>query len=215
MGQSDCRYYLDMPPDVEKEVRFLLRQTSNLWNCIIAHVGDTLLEISRSPDGEDVRTKINILVESAFNILIIGKDVEPGFTLSPYWKKQLRNVRSLPEEVMKARLYDMVESYCYAQRKYAEGVDWPSVPGLKKEGSTETFCIPPKMWKVLDGDLVVITVGDKVITVKAKDISSLKSNLDIETYSLTLTKKRPARIKDSRVEKGLKKKPFYLTLSQR
>ncbi len=215
MGQSDCRYYLDMAPDVEKEVRFLLRQTSNLWNCIISHIGDVLLEVSRSYDADDARTKIKILTDSAFDILILGKNTEPGFTLAPFWKKQLRHVRSLPDEVMQARLRDMVESYCYAQRKFAEGVDWPSVPGLKKEGSTETFCIPPGMWKIVDGDRVVITIGEKVVTVKAAGVSSLVGSPGLDESSLTLTKKRPARIKDARVEKGLKKKPFYLTLSQR
>lgn len=211
MHSVERRFYVDLPESTQKGVRFFLRQTTMLWNCLVAHIGQDVLEITRShQDSEQTMTFIKDMVNSAYRILILGEDLGISFTMAPHWKRQIKYIRKLPRDVMDNRVNDLIDTYCYAHKKHVEGEEYPYFPRLKECGSTETMRFNPCSWEN-KGNEVTLKLKGGPLTITIPGFDKVEPGM----YQLTFTKKRPARTREAICTNGVKETSLYVTLSVR
>ena len=209
MDSVKNRFYVDLNESAEKEIRLLLSHTTNLWNCLVYHIGDAVLEIARSSkDAAVVIPQIRNTVTAAYRILVLEEDLGIPFQLSDVWKQRMRAVRELPGEVAVNRMEDLIQAYIYVHKKYGDGREYPYAPSLKQRGSTRTIRFLEKDWSV-SGDMVELDLDGKKISFRVKGISGVEKG----RCSLTITKKRPARMKDFVPDDGCKATSFHISLS--
>lgn len=209
MDSVKNRFYVDLDEVAEKEIRLLLSHTTNLWNCLVYHIGDAVLEIARSSkDSSVVVPQIRTTIEAAYRILVLDEDLGIPFTMTDVWKHRMRMVRELPGDVAVNRMEDLIQAYIYVHRKFGDGTDYPYAPSLKQRGSTRTIRFLEKDWSKT-GDRVEVSLGDKKINFHVKGIG----NIEKGHSSLTITKKRPARMKDFLPEDGSKATSFHISIS--
>lgn len=209
MDSVKNRFYVDLDESTEKEIRLLLNHTTNLWNCLVYHIGDTILEIARSSkDSDVVIPQIRNTIQAAYRILVLEEDLGIPFEVADSWKQRMRQVRGQLGDIALSRMEDLIQAYIYVHKKYGDGTEYPYAPSLKQRGSTRTIRFLEKDWSKT-GDTIELNLDGKKISFQVKGIA----DIDKGTSSLTITKKRPARMKDFPPEDGSKATSFHISLS--
>lgn len=211
MSATPSRFYVELDEKSKKDVRFLLRQTTNLWNCMVTHIGESVLETIRSQDNvssEAIMGSVDELVHIAYRILILGQDLGVDFRINDYWHQRVAYIRKIPRSVQENRIHDLIQSYRYAHFKYMMGSPYPYVPGIKIAGSTETARFNAGQWR-LDGNMITITYGQQEVSFKVRNAALIPTS----SCKMTLTKKRPGRIKPTHGEEDHKSTSFYVTFT--
>lgn len=211
MTSTPSRFYVELDEKAKNDVRFILRQTTNLWNIIVTHIGESVLETIRTENNlstEAIMANVEELVHIAFRILILGHDLGINFRLDDYWKQRVAFIRRISKGVQENRLYDLVQSYRHAHTKYLAGSPYPYVPGMKIAGSTETARFEPDEWR-LEGNMIHISSGHLDISFKVRNSALIPKG----KCRMTLTKKRPGRMKNMAGEPEHKSTSFYVSFT--
>lgn len=208
-NQVSNRFYIDPPQQEREKIKFALRQATNLWNCLVSHIGDEVTSIARSKgDSESIEKMIHDIVMMAYKYLILGEDVGIDFPVTDSWRSRIKYIKKLPETVCHSRMLDLIQAYIYVHRKYSADIDYPYAPKCKIKGSTETMRFT---WPNF-------TIDNGITTLLMVDGSSMRFNIDgIERIekkpvSITVTKKRASRSKSIEIDAGKTRSQFFVSL---
>ena len=210
--QVSNRFYIDPPQAERDKIKFALRQATNLWNCLVSHVGDEVIAIARTNgDSATIEKMIHDIVMMAYNYLILGEDVGVDFPVDDSWCNRIRYIRRLPPAVRYNRVMDLIQSYIYVHRKHVAGIDYPYYPKMKVKGSTETmrFCWPD----------FAIENGRATLLMACNEPSAINFNiegierLEKKPISITVTKKRASRSKNIQISEGETRSQFFVSLA--
>lgn len=209
MDSVKNRFYVALDSRDMKEIRGLLRQTTNLWNCLVYHVGEAVLEVARSSkDTAAILPQIDTMVKDAYRILILEEDLGIPFEHTEDWKIRVKQIRELPTGVAMNRVDDLVQAYRYAHTKYGDGTEYPYAPSTKVRGSTQTARFSPKDWSK-NGDIVKLNLGDRFLIFPVEGIGEVEDG----KFSLTITKKRLSRTRAQEITNGIEATSLYISLS--
>lgn len=206
------RFYAQVDEKQLWVVRNLLRQTSNLWSCLVAHVGDDALAIALSTGTRESRVKmIRELIEMAYKVLIEKSEVIPHFKATEYWEKRIYYIRQLPKVNLLSRVDDLIRVYIMVHDKFAlTGNKFVGHPREKNRQSSSSIQFHPDQVK-LEGNRLIITLSASSEPLELTVSDELKE-VYVPGKSLTLTQKRPSR-SSSKSEMPIgSRSPFYVTL---
>lgn len=209
VNQAPDRFYVNLAGPDEEKVKTLLHQATNLWNCLVTHIGDTVLDIARSDgDQKEIETAIHDIVMMAYQFLIHGQDIGVRFAVADIWKHRIRHIKKLPHDIKINRVCDLIQAYHHVHKKHRDRVEYPYVPKVKIKGSTETVRFSSKSWDI-QNDRVKLDLHSEVLTFRVPGIDQIKH----KPSSLTLTKKRPSRSKSIQPVEGVTRSKYFVSLS--
>lgn len=210
--QPVIRYFVHFTQEQESRVKFLLRQTTNLWNCIITYVGTETEALARSSSDPEIPDQIKEIIALAYQFLVERKDIGIDFNVSADWKSVLNYVREVPESALVNRVNDLISAYhrahVYIQNnkdKTEESVN-EHIPTFKSKTSTKTVRFNSSDYSVIK-DVVKIKLKKGSLEFQVHGLDKVDFSIP---HTLTITKKRPSR---SRAEyPGEEVSRYFITL---
>lgn len=202
-----ARYYVQFDEEQKKGIQKLLRQTSNLWNCVIEHLGDYPDEYLSNPPSEEEDHRLECMIQMCYEVLVHKKDVGINFKVSPEWEERLKLIRELPNTVLRNRIDDLITGYQMAKRRKLSGSQNIALPTKKSRSSNQTVRFEPSDYMVTHNTVRIL--GKEPIEFEVKNFAQIDFS---RPYSLTITNKRPGRMKDDYGPSPVEKSNYFITL---
>lgn len=194
---SDRSILLQSAPNLDQNTRqniaHLLRQTTNLWNCLISSLGDIRINYIHEAISEQSDKDFIQLVWMVYDFLVHGDRHGIDFEVPVIQKALLSSIKQIPEQALINRVNDFIRAHYIAKDNYYRGdVKNISVPARKESGSTNTIRFNASDFKIKGNQLTIFTLPNIVII--DQRLKEVHQNNDI---TITLTRSKPSRMKDS------------------
>lgn len=176
-----------------QNIAHLLRQTTNLWNCLISSLGDVRLNYIHEGISEQSDKDFIQLVWMVYDVLTNGDNHGVDFEIPMIQKALLSSIKQIPEQALVNRVNDFIRAHFIAKDNHYRGtVKNISIPAKKESGSTNTIRFSASDFKIKGNQLTIFTLPNIVIL--DQRLKEVHQNDDI---TITLTRSKPSRMKET------------------